>query len=92
MDPLFGGTGTILNSYLLLRRCLLMIFLSRALVTTCLVELNHMCNFDRGPYEEHFCVIILNLDQRGNVVKKRIRYFLSKALAALLFCRVKSFV
>ena len=26
-------------------------------------EENHLCNFGRGHYEEHFCEIILNLDQ-----------------------------
>ena len=26
-------------------------------------EENHLCNFGRGHYEEHFCEVILNLDQ-----------------------------
>ena len=29
----------------------------------CSVEWNHLCNFDRGYYEEQFCEIILNLEQ-----------------------------
>ena len=29
----------------------------------CLVEWNHLCYYARGHYEEHFCEIILNLDQ-----------------------------
>ena len=28
-----------------------------------LAEQNHLCNFGRGHHEEHFCEIILNLDQ-----------------------------
>ena len=27
------------------------------------MEHNNLCNFGRGHYEEHFCEIILNLDQ-----------------------------
>ena len=27
-------------------------------------EQNHLCNFGRGPNEEHFYELILNLDQR----------------------------
>ena len=43
-----------------------------------------MCNFDRGYHEEQFCEIILNLDKW---FKRRccLKYFLSGALAALLF-------
>ena len=26
-------------------------------------DVNHLCNFGRGHYEEHLCEIILNLDQ-----------------------------
>ena len=29
----------------------------------CSWERNHLCNYDRGYYEEQFCEIILNLDQ-----------------------------
>ena len=29
----------------------------------CSEERSHLCNFDRGYYEEQFCEIILNLDQ-----------------------------
>ena len=28
----------------------------------CLVEWNHLCNFGRGHYEEHFCEIILTFE------------------------------
>ena len=47
-----------------------------------LVKLKHLCIFGRMHHEEQFCDIILNLDQsfRVNAV-----YFLSRALAALLF-------
>ena len=30
---------------------------------SCSAELNHLGNFSRGHYEEHFCEIILNLEQ-----------------------------
>ena len=29
----------------------------------CSAEQNNLCNFSRGHLEEHFCEIILNLDQ-----------------------------
>ena len=29
----------------------------------CSADQNHLCNIGRGHYEEHFCEIILNLDQ-----------------------------
>ena len=29
----------------------------------CSAEQNHLCSFGPGRYEEHFCEIILNLDQ-----------------------------
>ena len=29
----------------------------------CLAEPNHLSNFGRGHHKEHFCEIILNLDQ-----------------------------
>ena len=46
--------------------------------------------FYRGYYEIQFCEFILNLEQgSGDVVK---RYFLSRALAALLFGRVEPLV
>ena len=41
------------------------------------MEQNHLCNFGRGYYEEHFCENILNFDQWFR------RYFLSTALASL---------
>ena len=31
--------------------------------TSCSAERNHLGNFGKGQYEEHFCYIILNLDQ-----------------------------
>ena len=30
----------------------------------CLVEWNHLCNFERWRHREHLCEVILNLDQR----------------------------
>ena len=38
-------------------------FLSRALVALYSVEKNHVRSFGPGLYEEHFCEMILNLDQ-----------------------------
>ena len=29
----------------------------------CSAELNHLCKFGRGYYEEHFCETTLNLEQ-----------------------------
>ena len=31
--------------------------------SSCLVEQNHLCNFERGHYGEHSCEVIWNLDQ-----------------------------
>ena len=60
------------------------IFLSGALAALCSTECNHLCNFGRGYYEEQFCELILNL---GLWIRRRccLEYFLSGALAALLF-------
>ena len=48
----------------------------------CSAEWNHLCNFCRGHYAEHFCEIILNSDQWFS---KRcgLKDLLSRALAAL---------
>ena len=46
----------------------------------CLVEWNHLCNFERGHYEEHYCETILF----GPVVDEMsYKDFLSRALVAL---------
>ena len=50
----------------------------------CSAECSHLCNFDKGYYEEQFCEIILNLDQRLRR-KCFLKHFLSGALADLLF-------
>ena len=50
----------------------------------CSAECSHLCNFDKGYYEEQFCEIILNLDQRFRRIC-RLKDFLSRALADLLF-------
>ena len=57
----------------------------------CLAEKKHLCNFCRGHHKEHFCEIILNLDQ---LFSKRycLRYFLSRALVALLFSEAEPLV
>ena len=39
----------------------------------CSAKQNSLCNFGRGHYEEHFCDIILNLDQGLGC---HLRYFL----------------
>ena len=46
-------------------------FLSTSLVPSCSAERIHLGNFGRLHYEEHFCQIILNLDQ---VVRKEILF------------------
>ena len=56
----------------------------------CLSEWNHLCNFGKGHYEEHFCEIILNLGQWFR--RCRLKDFLSEALAALLFTGVEPFM
>ena len=38
-------------------------FLSRALAVHVFHVGPHLCNFDRRHHEEHFCEIILNIDQ-----------------------------
>ena len=55
----------------------------------CSVELNHLCNISGGYHEEQFPEVILNLNQ----LFKRcpLKEFLSRALVALMFCRVKPF-
>ena len=42
----------------------------------CSAERNHLCNFERGYYEEQFCEIIMNLDQsfRRRFLLKDISY------------------
>ena len=56
----------------------------------CSVEQNHLCNFGRGYHKEHFCEIILNLDQWFR--RCRIKDLLSEDLAVLLFNIEESFV
>ena len=34
-----------------------------SLQPSCLVEQNHLCNFDRGHHGEHSCEVISNADQ-----------------------------
>ena len=53
------------------------------------MELNHLSNISGGYHEEQFPVVILNLDQ----LFKRcpLKEFLTRALVALMFCRVKPF-
>ena len=45
------------------------------------VEQNRLDIFGKGHYEEHFCEIILNLDQWFRR-RCRLKYFLSRVLAA----------
>ena len=52
---------------------------------------NLLCDFGKERYEEHFCEIFLNFAKR--FIRRCLkRYFLSGALAAFLFSRVKPFV
>ena len=57
----------------------------------CSAECNHLCNFGRGYPEEHCCEIILNLGQ-GFRRRCCLKYFLSGALAALLFNGAEPFM
>ena len=52
-----------------------------------LLERIYLCNCGRGHHEEHFCEIILNLDQQF----RNKRYFLSRALVDLLFSDAEAF-
>ena len=56
----------------------------------CSVECNHLCNFGRGYQEEQFSEIILNLGQWFR--RWCLKYFLSGALAALLFSGAEPFM
>ena len=47
-----------------------------------MAEQNHLGNFGRGHYEEHFYENILNSDKW---LSRCLKYFLSRALAAILF-------
>ena len=40
------------------------IFLSIILMAILHSNAKHLCSFGIGPYEEHLCEIVLNLDQR----------------------------
>ena len=62
--------------------------MSVVLAAFCLAEQNHLFNFSRGHYEEQFCEIILNLGQWFRR-RCRLKDFLSRALAALLFSGAK---
>ena len=55
----------------------------------CLAE--QFVQFGRGYYEEQFCEIILNLGQWFRR-RCRLKYFLSGALASLLFSGAKRFL
>ena len=54
----------------------------------CSVKRNHLCNFGRGHYEEHFCKFVSNLGQWFRR-RCRLKDFFSGALAALLFSRAE---
>ena len=56
----------------------------------CSVEQNHLCNFYRGHYQEHFCEIILNLNQWFK--RCHLKDFLSRALVALMLSGAELFV
>ena len=57
----------------------------------CLVEQDHLCNFERRQYEEQFFEIILNLDQWFRS-RSCLKDFLSNALVALVLGQVKPFM
>ena len=56
----------------------------------CSAGQNHLCNIDVGYQEEQFCGIIINLNQLFR--RCHLKFFLSGALAALLFSGVEPFV
>ena len=56
---------------------------------SCSAEQNHLCNFGKGHYEELFCEIILNKELWFR--RRCLKYFLSTALAALLFAQALPF-
>ena len=56
----------------------------------CSEELNHLCNFGRGHYEEQFCEFILNLGQWFR--RCPIKNFLSGAMVTLLFSGAEPFM
>ena len=76
-----------LNTNQWFRRCGLMIFL---ILPCCLSERNCFCNFGKGQYKDHFCEIILNLNQWFSM-SCPLKYFLSRALMAILFGGAKPF-
>ena len=55
---------------------------------SCLTKKNHLGDFGRVLYEEYFCKIILNFDQWFSAL---LKYFLSRALAVVLFSRAEPF-
>ena len=57
----------------------------------CSAERNHLCNIGQGHYQEHFCEVVLNLDQWFSR-RCHFKIFLSRALVAILFGGVESFV
>ena len=57
----------------------------------CSLERNHLCNFGRRYQEEQFCGIILNLSQWFGR-RCLLKYFLSGALATLLFSGAEPFM
>ena len=57
----------------------------------CPTEQNNLCNFGRGCHEEQLCEMILNLFQWFGR-RCRLKYFLSGALAGLLFGGAEPFM
>ena len=55
----------------------------------CSAEQGHLCNASRGHYQEHFCEIILNLEQWFRNCS--IKYLLSTAQAVPLCSGVEPF-
>ena len=54
------------------------------------MEQNRLSDFEKRYYEEHYCEIILNLDERfrGSC---RLKYLLSRAMAVILFSGVEPY-
>ena len=57
----------------------------------CSAGQNYLCNFDVGYQEEQFCGIFINLNQLFRRCHLKVVFFLSGALAALLFSGVEPF-
>ena len=71
------------------RRYNLNIFLFLALVAILFSRVEWFVNFGRGHYEEHFCEIILNLDQWLDVLQLWWPVWQSRTICAILVVGIR---